>query len=63
MLIREFIRNLVTATKPHPRSLILYLHGDTGNFYKVESGQKSVTSNKRWLTEFEAINLKISQIT
>jgi hypothetical protein len=54
------------ATKPHPRSIILYLHEDIGNFYKVESGLKeaiSVTSNKRRLTEFEAITLKISKIT
>jgi len=66
MLIRKFVCNLVIATKPHPRSLILYLHEDIGNFYKVEPGLKeaiAMTSNERWLTEFEAMTLKIFQVT
>ena len=66
MLIREFVCNLVMATKPHPRSLILYLHEDIGNFYKVEADLKealAARSAKRWLTEFEAMTLKIFQIT
>jgi hypothetical protein len=65
-LIREFVCNLVMATKLHPRCLILYLNEDIGNVYKVEYGLKeaiSVTSNKRCLTEIEAIALNISQIT
>jgi hypothetical protein len=64
MLIREFVRNLVMATKPHPRSLILYPREDIGKFYKAQPGLKevlAVTSNKRRLTEFE-ITLKIFQI-
>jgi hypothetical protein len=66
MLIREIVRNLLMATKPHPRSLILYLREDIGNFYKVEPGLKeaiAATSNKRWLTEIEATTLKIFHIT
>jgi len=66
MLIREFVFNIVMATKPHPRSLILYLHEDIGNFYKVGACLREATaarSTKRWLTEFEGMALKIFQIT
>jgi hypothetical protein len=66
MLIREFVSNLVMAMKLHPRSLILYLHEDIGKFYKVESDLKEAvdaTSNKQWLTEFEAMTLHVFQIT
>ena len=66
MLIREFVCNLVMATKPHPRSLILYLHEDIANFYKVEPGlieAIAATGTERWLTEFEAMTLKIFEIT
>ena len=66
MLIREFVCNLVMATKPHPRNRILYPHEDIGKFYKVEPGLKEViaaTNSKRWLTELEAMILKTFQIT